>query len=139
MECILKIGVHEATIFTDSRSVVDIIFTSRINRNGNYLVFVLKNKLRSAFQQGIEVIISWIPAHVSILGNETADLLVKNAIGEGELSEYLHSHSDFFGSFRKRYINLTKEFFNPAGGIQGLTTLVAILLSHLTHGFLTLL
>lgn len=40
VESVLKIGVQKVTIFTDSRSVVDIISSSRINRDGNYTLFL---------------------------------------------------------------------------------------------------
>ncbi|XP_070153690.1 uncharacterized protein [Polyergus mexicanus] len=83
MEYILENGVNKVTIFSYSRSVIDVISSGRINRDYNYLVLILKNKLRSASLQGIDIVLTWIPTHVGILGNKTANLLAGRAVREG--------------------------------------------------------
>lgn len=90
-------------IFSDSRSVVDIASSNRIDRDYNYLVLVLRNKLRSAFLQGLDVVLAWIPAYVAFR-NELTNFLIKRAVREGKPSGYLPSHTDFYSLSRERYI-----------------------------------
>lgn len=47
VECVLENGVGKVTIFSDSRSVIDIVSSNRIDRDFNYLVLVL-SKLQKA-------------------------------------------------------------------------------------------
>lgn len=108
IDCILENGTGKATVFTDFRSVIDVISSNRIDKNFNYLVLVLKNKLRSALLQGLDVILV-IPAHVGILDNETADLPAKKAIRRDRPSDYLPPYTDLYSILRKRYIDSTSK------------------------------
>lgn len=119
MECVLENGVGKVTIFSDSRIVIDIVSSSRIDRDFNYLVLVLKSKLRSTFLQGLDVILTRIPAHAGILGNESADLLAKRTVREGEPSEYLPPHTDFYSLSRERYIKIAGDFLAAQAGRKG--------------------
>lgn len=109
VEYILENCVKKVTVFTDSRSVVDIISSNRIDKDYNYLVLALKNKLRPASLQRIDNSRVMDPCTCGILGNETADLLAREAIGRGKPLEYLLSH-DFYALSRKRYIKTTGDF-----------------------------
>ncbi|KMQ93494.1 rna-directed dna polymerase from mobile element jockey [Lasius niger] len=92
-----------------SRSVINIISSCTIDRDYNYLVLVLKNKLRSAYIQNIDITLVWIPAHVGILGNETADHLAKEAINKGGPVDYMIPHTDFYESVRETLNKRTKD------------------------------
>lgn len=69
----------------------------------------MKNKLRAAFLQNIDIVLIWIPSHVGILGNETVDLLAKNAISEGRLSNFLVPHTDFYASIRASHFKIVEK------------------------------
>lgn len=119
VELALESCVERVTIFTDSHSVVDIVSSSRILRDHNYLVLVLKNKLRSAFLQGIDIILAWITAHVGIPDNEATDRLTGEATSEGKPSEYLPPHSGFFTIPRERYIETVERFLTDQATHKG--------------------
>lgn len=102
VDCILERDIRKASIFTDSRSV-ETLSNSRLDRDYiDYLILALKNKLRSAFLQDLDVILIWILAHVGILGNETADYLAKEATCQGEAVDYL-SHTNFYCVHKENY------------------------------------
>lgn len=117
IDCILENGV-EKTMFTDSRSEIDVISNDRIDRDFNYLVLVLKNKLISALLQGLDIILVWITAHIGILGNKTADLLAKEAIQRGKPSDYLPSHTDLYSILKKKYIDSTSKSLLAQAGYK---------------------
>lgn len=109
VDYILEHNLTKVTIFSDSRSVINIISSCTIDRDYNYLVLVLKNKLRSAYIQNIDISLLWIPAHVGILGNETADHLAKEAINKGSHVDYMIPHTDFFESVHETLNKCTKD------------------------------
>ena len=65
-----------ATIFTDSRITIDSI---RNTRNHNHLVEDIRKKMTSLDRADWNIEISWVKAHVGIVGNELADRLAKAA------------------------------------------------------------
>lgn len=113
VEFILEDCVERATVLTDFRSVVDVVSNNRIDRDHNYLVLALKNKLGSASLQGLDVVLAWIPAHDGIPGNETADRLAKEAIGEGVSLGYLPP-TRIFTPFRARSTLRPLEAYSQA-------------------------
>jgi len=122
VDCILERNIKKASIFTDSRNVVETVFRCMLDRDLSYLILVLKNKLRAAFLQDLDINLIWIPSHVGILGNETADFLAGEAIRHGEAIDYLPPHTDsvvrekYFEAVEKHLLALAKnrgvQYFN---------------------------
>lgn len=103
--------IKKASIFTDSCSVVEILSSRILDRDFGCLILVLKNKLSSAFLQDLDIILIWIPTHVSILGNETANHLTREATRHGETIDFLPPHTDLCTMHRERYIAEVKGYF----------------------------
>ncbi|RUA04271.1 MAG: hypothetical protein DSY43_06760, partial [Gammaproteobacteria bacterium] len=79
LQATLLLNKPTATIFTDSLSSVQAIQRQNIAHNPIIITKILKqNKL--ILDQGNKVTIVWIPAHVGIHGNESADLAAKQAL-----------------------------------------------------------
>ncbi|XP_029680875.1 uncharacterized protein LOC115246299 [Formica exsecta] len=76
----------------------------------NYIIYAIKQKLHQIKTAGFEITIVWIPAHMGILGNETADYLAKKAIIKGQLSPKQLPHSDFYSIPRRKYIEDSSKF-----------------------------
>ncbi|XP_072751039.1 uncharacterized protein [Anoplolepis gracilipes] len=110
MDFILSNDIKRAVIFLDSLSVINKISSRKTYRDISFLVLILKNKLRSAFLQDIEINLVWIPAHVGIPGNETADRLAKKAIIEGRLLDIKPPYSDLYLSLRENLKTSTNNF-----------------------------
>ncbi|XP_029667672.1 uncharacterized protein LOC115238206 [Formica exsecta] len=69
-----------SVIFTDSQSVTKALLSINLAHSYNYIIYAIKQKLHQIKTAGFEITIVWIPAHMGILGNETADYLAKKAI-----------------------------------------------------------
>jgi len=80
---------------------------------------VLKNKLRSAFLQNLDIIIVWVPSHVGILGNETADFLAREAARDGETIDYLPSHTDLYSTVREKHFAVVEKYLLAQSEIRG--------------------
>ena len=83
VEAIKKIEVTEApriaTIFTDSRISIDSI---RITRNHSHTIEEIRKKMTSLERANWNIELSWVKAHVGIVGNELADRLAKDAAND---------------------------------------------------------
>lgn len=112
-------NIKKASIFTDSRSAVETLSNCVFDRDLNYLILILRNKLRSAQLQNIDIPLIWIPAHVGILGNETADFLAKEATRYGEAMEYLPPHSDFYSIAWQNFCENTKRYLSAQAELCG--------------------
>jgi ribonuclease HI len=84
LEAIGKIDIAEgtpltATIFIDSRVSTESINN---NRNHNHLIEDIRKKMTSLERANWNIKISWIKAHVGVIGNELANRLAK-AVSDG--------------------------------------------------------
>lgn len=117
MDCILERGIKRASIFTNSRSVVETLTNGSLDRDFSYLILVLKNKLRSVFLQSLNVIVAWVRSHVGILGNETADFLAGKAAKGG--NDRLSPHTDFYSLVKEKYFSDTEKYLLAQSEIKG--------------------
>ncbi|GFV54781.1 RNase H domain-containing protein [Trichonephila clavipes] len=92
---IVKTGTSsdEIWILCDSRSAIQ-HFSDWTNVGDNTPVSILKN-LKELFQQH-EIYFQWIPSHIGLLGNDTADLLAKEGVTEDLMSRITLTFSEFF-------------------------------------------
>lgn len=90
IQIIINRQIPKATIFSDSLSVLTSITLNKQFLPNNYLVGRIRSLLSKASIMGLDVILIWIPAHVGIKGNETADRLAKQAISCGHLVSPLY-------------------------------------------------
>lgn len=114
VDCILERCIKKSSIFTDSRSVLETVSGCTVDKDLSYLILVLNNKLKSAFLHDLDIQLIWIPFHVEILGNETADFWAEEAIRHGEAIDYLPPHTDFcsmeyFEAVEKHLISMARN------------------------------
>ncbi|XP_070169673.1 uncharacterized protein [Polyergus mexicanus] len=119
LDYILQNKITNSSIFTDSRSLVEILLSVKPLRDLNYLIFEIKERLRSAYLSNYNISIIWIPSHSGILGNETADLFAKRAIRTGELVSELIPHCDFYSLARTHYISSTNRTLIAQANLKG--------------------
>jgi ribonuclease HI len=86
LEVIGKIDIAEgtpltATIFTDSRVSIESI---KNTRNHNHLIEDIRKKMTSLERANWNIKISWIKAHVGVVGNKLAGRLAKAAASDGD-------------------------------------------------------
>jgi len=93
----LDVDCIRATIFSDSKSVLDAL-SSSLSPSKNYLIHHIKKRLLDSTREGRTINLFWLPAHKGIPGNEMADSLAKEA-----------SCSGFKPSFRIPYTDLLSE------------------------------
>ena len=72
LEAIYQEDFPSCTIFTDSLSAVRSISNLR---TGNRLIYQIAEKISNCLSSGTLTTVAWVPSHVGIIGNETADHL----------------------------------------------------------------
>lgn len=98
---ILDINAPEATIISDSMSVLKALQETTLNQN-NYLIPLIKAKLEAARKLKIHIQFIWIPSHKGIHGNEIADELARRTTKEGITCNFKVPYSDFFSVPREK-------------------------------------
>lgn len=78
LQLISTIQPNKFLIGTDSLSCLQSLSSNVFKSPPNPLIFLIRNLLFSLEAKGFELQLLWIPAHIGITGNETADYLVKN-------------------------------------------------------------
>ncbi|XP_042147944.1 uncharacterized protein LOC121836800, partial [Ixodes scapularis] len=66
------------TIFSDSRSALQIIQSSMKNNAYDFLAYQIFCTCHRALQQGHHITLQWIPGHCGVAGNEAADSVAKS-------------------------------------------------------------
>jgi len=85
-----------AAIFSDSRSVLDALTSLSFKPCANYLIPLIHDKFHSLSDQGFSICLAWIPSHISIIGNEKADSLARQAASNGRKPKFKIPYTDFY-------------------------------------------
>jgi len=106
---------HKAVIFSDARSVLDVISSFSGKKCVKYMIPLIKFKYHSLFAAGFFIQFVWIPLHVSIPGNELAGAAAKRAVRNGHKPKFKIPHTDLFFSIKQRmetqFCSLLEEAF----------------------------
>jgi len=105
----------KATIFSDSKSVLEALSSCHQKSNINYLISSCRSKYHSLSQANYVIELAWIPSHVGISGNERVDLFAKQAAINGRKPKFKVPHTDYFASSardlrEKTYAHLKNSF-----------------------------
>ncbi|XP_011345609.2 uncharacterized protein LOC105284070 [Ooceraea biroi] len=94
--------VKTISVFSDSLSVLQAILSFNLLSNRSYLIREIINLVQNLLQNGRQVTIYWIPAHVGIQYNELADTLAKNAIRTGTDTDLLIPAQDIKAHWKEK-------------------------------------
>jgi len=64
------VSIKSVYIVTDSQSVLNILFNSSFNNNGNYIISRIKSVLDEAAALNIDIEFVWVFSHMDVTGNE---------------------------------------------------------------------
>jgi len=103
-----------ATIFSDSRSVLDALSSSSFKSCNNYLIPLIRDKYHSLVQGGISIRFAWIPSHLGIPGNERVDSFAKQAAFSGRKPKFKVPFSDFFSRSLRSLKDQSRAFLDSA-------------------------
>lgn len=95
VEHITKKKIRRSIIYTDSLSSLRAV--NSVKRVTNALVLELQNKIISASNKNIDIILCWVPSHVGIPGNEEADCAACSA-SEKEVEMHKIPYRDYHTS-----------------------------------------
>lgn len=129
LECVNYIilkGFEESLILSDSLSCLKSLLSNPfVKNNFSPISLEIKSKLMVCFNRKLKVSLAWIPGHLGIQGNETADRLAKMAAVQGNSnskSVYVQdlvpcSRSSLFQNWNELWSNPTKgklyKLFQP--------------------------
>lgn len=119
LDYILANIIPTSVIFTDSHSIVFSISSPNFGQSENYIIYLIRQRLFDINQLNLKVSIVWIPAHLGILGNETANMLAKRAIIHGVPITSLLSYSDFYELLRDKFQKNSERILKPQATYKG--------------------
>ena len=90
---ILDNNVRLTAIFSDSKSILQACQKNSYNSSKSYSIFKIRNLLYTAHTNNLSITLVWIPGHKGIIGNETADNLVRLAVNEDSLVDMKLPHT----------------------------------------------
>jgi len=109
---------RKAVIFSDAKSVLDAVSSSG-KKYDNYLIPLIKLKYHLLSAAGFSIQFVWIPSHVGIVGNESADAVAKRAARNGHKPKFKIPHTDLFFPTKRRmeiqFCSLLEEAFRQKG------------------------
>ena len=94
-----KNNIQYATIFSDSRSVLEAVLAPN-SKGKSYLIYEIKRNFAKLKGKSIVVNLAWIPSHKGIEYNEKVDELAKGAISHGHPFNIELPHSDLFSNIK---------------------------------------
>lgn len=112
-------NLQKSVIFSDARSVLDAINSSKIDQK-NYLIALIKSKLYEIAILGLSVSFFWIPSHCGIDGNERVDRIAKDARKEGQKDDFKVPFTDLYHNLKDRMDDKYKEYMNNSFLNKGL-------------------
>jgi len=86
----------KATIFSNSKSVLEALSSHHKKSNINYLVPLCRSKYHFLSRSNYIINLVWISSHVGISGNERVDLLAKQAALSGRKPKFKVPCTDYY-------------------------------------------
>ena len=87
LEAILFVRSHNlnnSIIFSDSKSCLQSILSNPFRSKSKFpIIFKIRDQLYHCHKLGINIVLAWIPGHLGIPGNVSADSCAKNAVHAG--------------------------------------------------------
>ena len=109
-------------ILTDSLSALQSLESTKVSIRNNMYIFEIKKKfnrfLENSPKHDIKFI--WIPSHIGLYGNETADKLAKEATNTCPTNDFFKiPYTDLYEIFRKTANEQTKQYINQKALTSG--------------------
>lgn len=112
IEYILQQNLNKVVIFSDSKSALQhIARCASGNSRGASIAFDILNRFIVLFNNNIEFMLQWVPAHIGLRGNEEADRISKSAAVNGINITYLPDYWEYITKFRTVCFNSWKQHF----------------------------
>lgn len=107
--------LRDVVIFSDSLSSLQAISHFPFQRiKQAQLVFSIRDRILQCSLKGCNIIVSWIPSHVGIAGNERADRLANEAIQIGDIFPYNNYCHDLINLPRKHLHETWSHLWNSS-------------------------
>lgn len=107
--------IPKTIIFTDSRSCLQAIIGNQFKMKYKFpLILKIKEVLLKCSEKGLEIVLTWIPGHSGISGNEQADSWAKDAIDTGVQTHPSNYFSDLLTLARSDMRDSWQELWNSS-------------------------
>lgn len=117
---IKQLHLPRTVIFTDSLSSIQALqqnpFKSKINSS---IIIRIKELLFDSSTDNINVVLTWIPSHTGIIGNELVDAMAKDAILSGDRKNFNIQPYDLLEITKTRLTNSWNSQWNRSSRTKG--------------------
>lgn len=108
-------------IFSDSQSVLQALISTKTDAKTNCYILKIKQKyeLFTKLFPLAKLKFIWIPSHVGIIGNESVDILAKNATKKNIVQIDRIPFTDFYHSVSKAALDSTNDIIRTKSNSKG--------------------
>lgn len=111
----------KCVIFSDSKSALQHIVRCAVGRyRGLPIAYEVLSKIFEFTACGGQLCLQWVPSHIGVHGNETADRLARAGVTQGEELTVLPDYSESLGKFRKYSFDNWIAYFNEISVEKGI-------------------
>ena len=111
--------ISPCVIFSDSLSLVEKMNNPAISHRPTHIENSIRSLFRTVREGGGEVVLTWIPSHAGIAGNETADRLANEARSKGILLRVKIPASDLLPLIEEEMRNQWGKVWRSSYKIKG--------------------
>lgn len=115
-----SINFERFVIFTDSKSALQHLARCTSTFRGVPIAYAIIKSILDLLSRSKVVILQWIPSHVGIVGNETADALAKQACSDGVDFPLLPTNNECLYIVKNKCRDLWNEYFDLRSREKGI-------------------
>ncbi|KYN15929.1 RNA-directed DNA polymerase from mobile element jockey [Trachymyrmex cornetzi] len=119
IQLIGDLNTKKNVIFSDSENALEALSNST-KAHRNYIIYYIKQAYLNITKQDKEIIFFWVPAHVGIPGNESADAAAKQAAIEGYKPPFKVSYKELLTESTAQANRQSEESMKIVSSFKGI-------------------
>lgn len=112
--------LQHTVIFTDCLSTIQALLQNPLkSKTGSHIIMSIKDTLLNCSNDELEIVFTWIPSHVGIVGNELVDSLAKRAIISGDRKNFIIHSYDLLAVAKTRLSSSWDSYWRKTSRTKG--------------------